>query len=209
MENLEFFQQTMKLYNMDAYIVPTGDYHNSEYVGDYFKAREFLSGFTGSAGTLVVTKDHAYLWTDGRYFIQAAKELEGKPIDLMKMDEDISLEDFLVDYMKDKKTLAFDGKVMPANIVENLKERLKNVTFVYDIDLINQVWKQRPKLPFSLIYKLDTFFSGKTFEEKLTEIRNIMKKENVEYHILTSLEDQAWLYNLRGNDVSHTPVFLA
>lgn len=209
MENLEFFQQTMKLYNMDAYIVPTGDYHNSEYVGDYFKAREFLSGFTGSAGTLVVTKDHAYLWTDGRYFIQAAKELEGKPIDLMKMDEDISLEDFLVDYMKDKKTLAFDGKVMPANIVENLKERLKNVTFVYDIDLINQVWKQRPKLPFSLIYKLDTFFSGKTFEEKLTEIRNVMKKENVEYHILTSLEDQAWLYNLRGNDVSHTPVFLA
>ena len=209
MENLEFFQQTMKLYNMDAYIVPTGDYHNSEYVGDYFKAREFLSGFTGSAGTLVVTKDHAYLWTDGRYFIQAAKELEGKPIDLMKMDEDISLEDFLVDYMKDKKTLAFDGKVMPANIVENLKERLKNVTFVYDIDLINQVWKQRPKLPFSLIYKLDTFFSGNTFEEKLTEIRKVMKKENVEYHILTSLEDQAWLYNLRGNDVSHTPVFLA
>ena len=209
MENLEFFQQTMKLYNMDAYIIPTGDYHNSEYVGDYFKSREFLSGFTGSAGTLLVTKEHAYLWTDGRYFIQAAKELEGKPIDLMKMDQDISLEDFLVDYMKNKKTLAFDGKVMPANIVESLKEKLPNVNFVYDIDLVNQVWKQRPKLPFSLIYKLDTFFSGKTYEEKLQEIRNIMKQKNVEYHILTSLEDQAWLYNLRGNDVTHTPVFLA
>ena len=209
MENLEYFQQTMKLYNMDAYIVPTGDYHNSEYVGDYFKAREFLSGFTGSAGTLLVTRDHAYLWTDGRYFIQAAKELEGKPIDLMKMDEDISLVDFLVDYMKDKKTLAFDGKVLPANIVENIKQKIPHINIVYDIDLINQVWKQRPKLPFSLIYKLDTFFSGKTYEEKLQDIRNIMKKENVEYHILTSLEDQAWLFNLRGNDVTHTPVFLA
>ena len=209
MENLEFFQQTMKLYNMDAYIIPTGDYHNSEYVGDYFKSREFLSGFTGSAGTLLVTKDHAYLWTDGRYFIQAAKELEGKPIDLMKMDEDVSLEDFLVDYMKDKKTLAFDGKVMPANIVESIKQKIPHVNIVYDIDLINQVWKLRPKLPFSLIYKLDTFFSGKTYEEKLQEIRNVMKKENVDYHIITSLEDQAWLYNLRGNDVTHTPVFLA
>ena len=209
MENLEFFQQTMKLYNMDAYIIPTGDYHNSEYVGDYFKSREFLSGFTGSAGTLLVTKDHAYLWTDGRYFIQAAKELEGKPIDLMKMDEDVSLEDFLVDYMKDKKTLAFDGKVMPANILESIKQKIPHVNIVYDIDLINQVWKLRPKLPFSLIYKLDTFFSGKTYEEKLQDIRNVMKKENVDYHIITSLEDQAWLYNLRGNDVTHTPVFLA
>lgn len=209
MDNLELFQQTMKLYNIDAYIIPTGDYHNSEYVGDYFKSREFLSGFTGSAGTLLVTKERAYLWTDGRYFIQAAKQIEGKPIDLMKMDEDVSIEEFLVDFMKDKKNLAFDGKVLPANFVEKLKELLPYVNIMYDIDLMNQVWKQRPSLPFSLIYKLDTFFSGKSYEEKLNEIRAVMAKEKANYHILSSLEDQAWLYNLRGNDVAHTPVFLA
>ncbi len=209
MENLELFQQTMKLYNIDAYIIPTGDYHNSEYVGDYFKSREFLTGFTGSAGTLVVTKERGYLWTDGRYFIQAAKQIEGKPIDLMKMDEDKTIEEFLIDYMKDKKTLAFDGKVLPASFVEKLKASLPNVNIVYDIDLMTQVWKQRPKLPFSLIYKLDTFFSGKTYEEKLKAIKDQMAKSNADYHILSSLEDQAWLYNLRGNDVTHTPVFLA
>lgn len=194
---------------MDAYIVPTSDFHNSEYISDYFKGREYLSGFTGSAGTLLVTLDHAYLWTDGRYFIQAAKEIEEKPITLMKMGEDLSLEDFLVDYMKDKKTLAFDGRLLPAARVEALKKVLPNIKFVSEIDLFEKVWKGRPKLPYSLIYKLDPFFAGKTFQEKIKEIREKMKEYGTDYHILSSLEDQAWLYNLRGNDVAHTPVFLA
>ena len=199
----------MKIYNMDAYIIPTGDFHNSEYVSNYFKGREYLSGFTGSAGTLLVTQENAYLWTDGRYFIQAANEIEGNNVKLMKMGEDQSLEEFLVDFMKDKQTIAFDGRVLPTSDVLSLNNKLPNAKFVSDIDLVGQVWKERPKLPYSLIYKLDKMFSGMTYLEKLEKIREKMKEYGADVHILSSLEDQAWLYNLRANDVTHTPVFLA
>ena len=199
----------MKIYNMDAYIIPTGDFHNSEYVSNYFKGREYLSGFTGSAGTLLVTQENAYLWTDGRYFIQAANEIEGNNVKLMKMGEDQSLEEFLVDFMKDKQTIAFDGRVLPTSDVLSLKNKLPNAKFVSDIDLVGQVWKERPKLPYSLIYKLDKMFAGMTYLEKLEKIREKMKEYGADVHILSSLEDQAWLYNLRANDVTHTPVFLA
>ncbi len=209
MEQLEKFQNQMKIYNMDAYIIPTGDFHNSEYVSNYFKGREYLSGFTGSAGTLLVTQENAYLWTDGRYFIQAANEIEGNNVKLMKMGEDQSLEDFLVDFMKDKQTIAFDGRVLPTSDVLSLKNKLPNAKFVSDIDVLGQVWKERPKLPYSLIYKLDKMFAGMTYLEKLEKIREKMKEYEADVHILSSLEDQAWLYNLRANDVSHTPVFLA
>ena len=209
MEQLEKFQSQMKIYNMDAYIIPTGDFHNSEYVSNYFKGREYLSGFTGSAGTLLVTQENAYLWTDGRYFIQAANEIEGNNVKLMKMGEDQSLEEFLVDFMKDKQTIAFDGRVLPTSDVLSLNNKLPNAKFVSDIDLVGQVWKERPKLPYSLIYKLDKMFSGMTYLEKLEKIREKMKEYGADVHILSSLEDQAWLYNLRANDVTHTPVFLA
>ena len=199
----------MKIYNMDAYIIPTGDFHNSEYVSNYFKGREYLSGFTGSAGTLLVTQENAYLWTDGRYFIQAANEIESNNVKLMKMGEDQSLEEFLVDFMKDKQTIAFDGRVLPTSDVLSLNNKLPNAKFVSDIDLVGQVWKERPKLPYSLIYKLDKMFSGMTYLEKLEKIREKMKEYGADVHILSSLEDQAWLYNLRANDVTHTPVFLA
>ena len=199
----------MKIYNMDAYIIPTGDFHNSEYVSNYFKGREYLSGFTGSAGTLLVTQENAYLWTDGRYFIQAANEIEGNNVKLMKMGENQSLEEFLVDFMKDKQTIAFDGRVLPTSDVLSLNNKLPNAKFVSDIDLVGQVWKERPKLPYSLIYKLDKMFSGMTYLEKLEKIREKMKEYGADVHILSSLEDQAWLYNLRANDVTHTPVFLA
>jgi Xaa-Pro aminopeptidase len=165
MEQLELFQQQMKIYNIDAYIIPTGDFHNSEYVSDYFKGREWLSGFTGSAGTLLVTIDNAYLWTDGRYFIQAQEEIEGNGITLMKMGEDKTLEEFLIEFMKDKSTLAFDGRVLPASQVISLKEKLPNKSFVTDIDLVGNVWKERPKLPYSLIYKLDKLFTGTVYKE--------------------------------------------
>ena len=209
MKQLEDFKQQLKIYNMDAYIIPTGDFHNSEYVSEYFKGRQYLSGFTGSAGTLLVTKDNAYLWTDGRYFIQAANEIEGNGIELMKMGEDKSLEDFLVEYMKDKQTLGFDGRVLTTNEVISLKNKLPHVKMVSDIDILGLIWKDRPKMPFSLIYKLDKIFTGLTFKEKLEKIREEMKLKGADFHILSSLEDQAWLYNLRANDVSHTPVFLS
>lgn len=206
------FQELMQQNNFDAYIVPTADYHNSEYISDYFKGRAFLSGFTGSAGTLVVLKTRAYLWTDGRYHIQAEKQLENTGIILMKqgLPDVPTIFEFLRKKLKANEVLAFDGKVLNANFVLELKKNINDKVIIKsDVDLLNDVWVDRPSLPFSIIYKLDPFFTGKTYEDKLNEIHEIMKESRTDTFILSSLEDQAWLYNLRGNDINHTPVFLS
>ena len=211
MEQLELFQQKMVEQNINAYIIPTNDYHGSEYVGDFFKGRNYLSGFTGSAGTLVVLQNKSYLWTDGRYYIQAAKQIEGNNIELMKMDQkDVpSIIEFLVNTLKPGDTLAFDGKVMSTSFVIDLKNRLNpQIKVKADIDLLNDVWKDRPELPFSVIYKLNEIFTGKPYKDKLKSIKEKMAEYNCDMHIISSLEDQAWLYNLRANDILHTPVFL-
>ena len=200
--------------NIDAYIIPTNDYHMSEYVSDFFKSRAFLSGFNGSAGTLVVTKEKAYLWTDGRYFIQAANQIDEKYIELMKMGQpDVpDINEFLADYFKieGNNKLGFDGKVMATSDVLRIKKAIpENVYISSRTDLINLVWNDRPELPYSLIYKLSKFFTGKNYSDKLKDVREILAKDNIDVYVLSSLEDQAWLYNLRANDVSHTPVFLA
>ncbi len=211
MENLRILQDLLKANNYDAYIIPSSDFHGSEYLSAHFKARAHFSGFTGSAGTLLVMQDRAYLWTDGRYFIQAAIELEGSGITLMKMGEEyvLSLEDYLKNSLKDGQRLAFDGRLLPASYVKTLKKKLPNVEFISEDKLINEAWFDRPGLPFSTIYLLSKFFSGKTFDKKLQAVRNVMKDKGANAHILTTLEDQAWLYNLRANDIVHTPVFLA
>ena len=211
MEQLELFQQKMVEQNINAYIIPTNDYHGSEYVGDFFKGRNYLSGFTGSAGTLVVLQNKSYLWTDGRYYIQAAKQIEGNNIELMKMDQkDVpSIIEFLVNTLKPGDTLAFDGKVMSTSFVIDLKNKLNpQIKVKADIDLLNDVWKDRPELPFSVIYKLNEIFTGKQYKDKLKSIKEKMAEYNCDMHIISSLEDQAWLYNLRANDILHTPVFL-
>ena len=211
MDNLKLLQDLLKENNYDAYIIPSSDFHGSEYLPEHFKARAYFSGFTGSAGTLLVMQNEAYLWTDGRYFIQAAIELEGSRINLMKMGEQNvpTLEKFLASKLKEKQTLAFDGRLMNTSYIKKLKQKLPNANFVSEDKIINEAWPNRPALPFSTIYLLSKFFSGNTFSKKLQAIRNIMKDNNANAHILTSLEDQAWLYNLRGNDITHTPVFLS
>ena len=203
------FQEILKQKNIDAYIVPTSDYHNSEYISDYFKTRAYLSNFTGSAGTLLVTKKDAYLWADGRYHIQAAKEI---PNSITLMKQGLPEVPNLIDFLKSKEaallTIGFDGKVVSANLGNKLKEALPGIKFKTDEDIISNIWPDRPKLPCSLLYKLDAFFTGKTFEAKLTEIVSKMKEQECNVHIISSLEDQAWLYNMRANDIEHTPVFL-
>lgn len=210
MTNIEKLQTLLNQKNIDAYIIPTSDYHMSEYVSDFFKARKFLSGFSGSAGTLLVTKTKAYLWTDGRYFIQAEKELEGSGIELMKMAQKgvLTIEEFLEKNLTNNQTLGFDYKVMETSYVLKLKSLLKGINFL-NIDLIKEVWEERPDMPFSLLYKLEDVFSGETYSSKITRLRAKMKELGATAHILSKLEDQAWLYNLRANDVSSTPVFLA
>lgn len=211
MSKIKQFQEILKNKKIDAYIIPSFDYHNSEYVSLYFKGRNYLSGFTGSAGTLLVTQDKALLWTDGRYHIQAAKELENTSIELMKQGIPgvDSIKDYLKKTLADKAILGFDGKVLSTSFVKELVKEIPNIQIVYDYDLLDEIWKDRPALPFSMLYRLEDFYCGKAFNEKITDVRKKMQALKADTHIITSLEDQAWLYNLRANDVIHTPVFLA
>lgn len=189
---------------MDAYIIPTTDFHGSEYVNPYFHAREFMSGFDGSAGTLLVTLDEALLWTDGRYFIQAAKQLEGTGIQLMKMGEpDVPT---LLEYIKSKVSgiLGFDGRLIPTS---DAKEYQEFVKLAVQEDLVDLLWEDRPILTQNPIYALPLEVTGESSPSKLKRLRQKMKSLSADYHLVTKLEEIAWLTNLRGSDVSHTPVF--
>lgn len=213
MNLIETFEQKLKNENIKAYIVPTSDYHQSEYISDYFKTRAYLSGFTGSAGTLVITDSDARLWTDGRYFLQAEKELDGKSVSLMRMGQKNipTIFEFLDNALKDGDTIAFDPKVVSTNFVKEMVKSFKgkNVNFCTNLDFIDLLWPNRPQLPKDKIYLLANFFAGKTYQEKLNEVRKKLASLKVTDFLLTALEDIAWLLNLRGNDVLYTPVFLS
>ena len=206
-KQLEELRVQMKKRNIDIYIVPTTDYHGSEYVNDYFKCREYLSGFTGSAGTLAVTQDTAALWTDGRYFLQAEAELSGSGIELMKegMKGVPTLEEYIEALCRQKRlTIGFDGRVISAGQGSSF-EAMADI--VWDTDLAGEVWKDRPEIEPSHIYELDISVTGETCRSKLARVRS--KMGDSDFLLVTRLEQIAWLYNLRGDDVEHTPVFFA
>lgn len=212
-DRIQHLKALMAEHHMDAYIIPTSDFHESEYVGEYFKARKFMSGFTGSAGTLVVTLEEAGLWTDGRYFIQAARQLEGSGITLYKMGEEgiPTIAEFLCDKLKENSTLGFDGRVINTKLGQNLMDKLecKNVKVVYDKDLVAMIWTDRPTLSSDTAFLLDKKYAGKVTADKLKDLRKAIQDKGATTHILTSLDDIAWLFNIRGNDIIHTPVVLS
>lgn len=199
--------------NIDYYIVPTADYHSSEYVSDYFKMRAFLSGFTGSAGTLIVSNEEAGLWTDGRYFVQAEKELEGSGIILYRMEEEgvPTIKEYLEKKVMEGQTVGFDGRVVSASFGKELEETLadKNVKFVYDRDVAAQLWKDRPAMPVSRLWVVPEESCGMCVEEKLSKVREKMAEEGAEHLLIAKLDDIMWLYNVRANDVEHNPVALS
>lgn len=201
-------RREMEKRGIDAYLVPTTDFHGSEYVNDYFKCRKYVSGFTGSAGTLLVTGDFAGLWTDGRYFLQAEKQLQGSGISLMRINQPgvLSIREYLTENLEPESTIAFDGRVVDADFGKSL-ETDYNIKF--DLDLVGEIWKERPALHGNEIYELPLEAVGETAESKLKRLRLAMEEKGADYHIITGLEEIAWLYNLRGSDVSHTPVFFA
>ena len=199
--------------NIYAYIVPSSDYHQSEYVGDYFKSREFMSGFTGSAGTLIISMDEAGLWTDGRYFIQAENELKDSGIKLFKMGEEgvPTIEEYLLEKLPKNSTLGFDGRVMSVKEGQSLANKLafKGINIEYKYDLVNDIWEDRCSLPTEKAFLLGTEYSGESFSDKLSRIRAVMKEKKATTHILASLDDIAWLFNIRGRDVKSNPVVLS
>ena len=212
-QRIENIRDLMKEKNIYAYIVPSSDYHQSEYVGDYFKSREFMSGFTGSSGTLIISMDKAGLWTDGRYFIQAEQELKDSGIKLFKMGEEgvPTIEEYLLEKIPKNSTLGFDGRVMSVKEGQSLANKLafKGINIEYKYDLVNDIWEDRCSLPTEKAFLLGVEYSGESFSDKLSRIRAVMKEKKATTHILASLDDIAWLFNIRGRDVKSNPVVLS
>lgn len=212
-KELELLRIKMKKIGVDACLIPTSDFHGSEYVGDYFKCREYISGFTGSAGTLVVTLDEAGLWTDGRYFLQAAKQLAGSGITLMKERQPgvPTIEEYLKTTLKKGQTLGFDGRCIMADYADTLVAQLnaQGVAVRTDIDLPGAVWESRPQLSAEAVWPLPEEYAGESSQSKIERVRTFLMEKQSEYFLLTSLEDIAWLLNMRGNDVESTPVILS
>ena len=198
---------------MDAYVVPTADFHQSEYVGEHFKARKFISGFSGSYGTAVITKDDGGLWTDGRYFFQATNELEGSGIRLMKMfvGDTPSVTEFLADVVPEGGTVGFDGRVMSMGEGEEFEEALtpKNIKINYSEDLIDEIWEDRPPLSEKPAFFLEEKYSGESTASKLARVREKMKEAGADIHIIASLDDTCWLLNVRGDDIEFFPLLLS
>lgn len=204
------FQELLKDKHIDYYIVPTDDDHQSETVGDYYQARAYLSGFTGSAGTLLVTPNEAYLWTDGRYFIQAAKELYDG-ITLMKMGQKgvPTLLEFLVEHVQDHEVIAFDGQTMTCHFVLDLEKHLQKDYQIQCIDFMQEFWKDRPQRSCEKAFLYDIQYHGLAAHEKIEIILEYMKENDCQSHIIASLDDIAWTFNIRGNDIPCSPVVLA
>lgn len=212
-ERLMKLREEMNKEGMQAYIIPTSDFHETEYVSEYFAARKYMSGFTGSAGVLVVLLDKAGLWTDGRYFIQAANQLAGSGIDLMKQGQEDtpSIEEYIITNLTQGSVVGFDGRVMNVNDANKYKQAfmMHDIKMVTDKDLVGRIWDDRPALPCTETFHYDEKYAGKSISEKLTQVREAMKGYNCRSHIVTKIDEIAWLYNLRAHDVPHFPVALA
>lgn len=198
---------------IDAYVVPTADFHQSEYVGEHFKARKFITGFSGSYGTAVIAKDDAGLWTDGRYFFQATNELEGSGVRLMKMfvDDTPSVTEYLAENVPEGGKVAFDGRVLAVDEGKEFEEALspKNIMIDYFEDLIDQIWEDRPPLSDKPAFFLEEKYSGESSAHKLERVREVMKKNGATVHVIASLDDTGWLLNIRGDDIDFFPLLLS
>lgn len=212
-ERITALRERMKEKKIDAYLVPTDDFHASEYVGEYFKCRKYITGFTGSAGTAVIMQDMAGLWTDGRYFIQAAAQLEGTGVDLFKMGEPgvPTIHQFLEEKLGEGMCLGFDGRTISAKEASELSEALgkKGASLSVDYDLAGDVWEDRPALSCEPVMELDVKWAGESRADKCAKIRKAMEEKGADAFVLTSLDDIAWLLNIRGGDVHCCPVVLS
>ncbi len=212
-ERISKLRQLMKEKNIDVYMVPSADNHQSEYVGDYFKSRAFITGFTGSAGTAVISQNDAGLWTDGRYFIQAEKELKGTGITLYKAGNVgvPSIEEYLDMVLPENGTLGFDGRVISMYEGKHYAQKYasKNIHMEDKYDLVDSIWTDRPAMSGHPVFLLDEKYSGESTASKLKRIRESMKKSGSTVHLMITLDDIAWMLNLRGRDIRYSPVFLS
>ena len=212
-QRLQLLRVEMKKKNIDYYIIPTSDFHNSEYVGDYFKIREWYSGFTGSNGTLLIAEDFAGLWTDGRYFVQAEKELKGSGIELFRLGEEgvPTIPEYIFKTGKKGVRIGFDGRILRKFYVDrmvNCCQELEPV-LVCEEDIAGKLWEERPELSKEEIFVLPAEYRGRSIEEKASLVREKMKEEHADFLFVSKLDDIMWFYNIRGNDVECNPVALS
>jgi len=210
---IEGLRSLMKERSIDAFIIPSSDNHGSEYVSDYFRVRQWISGFTGSAGTVVITEKEAHLWVDGRYFLQGEQQIQGTEYILERMGEPgvKTYTQWICDNVKTGGTVSFNGKVFTVSQLHDLEESFKEkgIKTKPEEDIFDIIWKDRPTMPNKKIFVHEDSYAGKTVEEKLTLVKEEMKDINVNNLLLASLDDIAWLLNLRGGDVECNPVFLS
>ncbi len=212
-ERLSLLRKQMKKADVDAYIVHHSDPHLSEYIPDYWKEREWLSGFTGSAGTLVVTQKNAALWTDSRYFIQAEMQLSGTGIELCKigMPETLDIQTWLALNLKQNSTVACNGLLISLSNQRTLSENLKAKKFKvrFDTDLVSKIWDDRPPIPQQKVFVHTAEFAKVSVQEKLGRIRKELLVRNATAYLMCALDEICWTFNIRGADISYNPVFLA
>jgi len=208
-KRIEEARKVMEKYKVDAYIITSSDYHQSEYIDDYFKGREYLSGFTGSAGVLVIFKDEACLWTDGRYHIQAENQLKGSEIKLFKQGNlgVPTYKEYIISKLAKNSKIGIDAKILLSSDINEILSKKKYK--IIDFDLLSEVWDKRKVLPNEKIFILEDKYTGKSYKEKVKEIRKVLKEKGADYNIISSLDDIAWIYNFRGDDVQHNPVALS
>lgn len=212
-ERIAQAREIMSESKIDVYIIMTGDYHMSEYAGDYFAEREYMSGFTGSAGTLVITASEAALFTDGRYFGQAQEQINNTGIVLMKMGTAgvMSLNEYCIHKMPENGTIGFDGRTVPALTGIELQREAKKYggCIDYSFNAVDKIWKNRPEFPCSKAYGLDERYTGEDVIHKIQRLRNMIKESGADAHVIASLDDICWLLNIRGNDVECNPVVMS
>ncbi|MEZ4908255.1 MAG: aminopeptidase P family protein [Saprospiraceae bacterium] len=210
-DKLKLLRSKMVENSIDAYLIPSSDPHQSEYVADHFKSREWISGFTGSAGTVVVFKDFAGMWTDSRYFIQAENEFKDSEFQLMKIIDrsNPGIIDFILSKLPEGSTLGCDGNVFALEEIIDLQEKIsqKKLSLNTNLDFIGELWKDRPSLPGTIIFDHFIKYAGKSREEKMNEVRNIMAENNINEYLIPALDSIAWILNLRGDDIAFNPVF--
>lgn len=212
-DRIERLRQKMEEHHISVYMIPTADYHQSEYVGEHFKSRAFITGFTGSAGTAVITKEESCLWTDGRYFLQAESQLQGSGIRLQKMGEPgvPTIAEYIESVLGESENIGFDGRTIGITEGEQYEKiaKEKHGQVYYGCDLIDEIWEERPALSEKPAFYLEETYTGESTASKLKRVRERMEKENTGYHLLTSLDDIDWLLNVRGQDVEYFPLLLS
>ncbi|NQU86531.1 MAG: aminopeptidase P family N-terminal domain-containing protein, partial [Mariniphaga sp.] len=198
---------------LDAFYISGTDPHMSEYLPDRWKTREFITGFTGSYGEVIITKNEAYLWTDTRYFIQAEEQLLGTGIKMQKLRVPgaITFDDWLIQNLKQGDRVGINTKCLPYNTYKNLKRKLDNVDLeiVLCDDLLDEIWEDRPTIPKTEVFELDVKYAGFSRSDKFKKITNELDSKDADFQVISALDDLAWTFNLRGSDISFNPVFVS